>query len=104
MIQRENPIGEQTENRRADHVSHKKRIAEQTGLGHGVYVVSCEKSCANIRFERGQNLPVDVIEKIDSQEQKECGARAAQRHFDRRLQFAIDNCRLQFARSADCKS
>ena len=34
MIQREHPIREQTENRRADHVSHKKRITEQTGLGH----------------------------------------------------------------------
>ena len=79
MIQRENPIGEETEDRCADHVSHKKGVAEQTGLGHGVYVVSCEKSCANIRFERGKNLPVDVIEKIDGQEQKECASRAAQR-------------------------
>ena len=76
------PIREQTENWCADHVSYEKRVAEQTGLGHGVYVVSCEKSCANIRLERGQNLPVDVIEKIDSQEQKESGARAAHRFAD----------------------
>ena len=101
MIQRENPIGEQTENRRADHVSHEKRVAEQTGLGHGVHVVSCEKSCANIRFERGQNLPVDVIEKIDSQEQKQRGARAAHRFLFTKVPSTIADCSLP---RADCKS
>ena len=76
------PIGEQTENRCADHVSHEKCDAQQTGLGHGVHVVSCEKSCANIRLERGQNLPVNVIEKINGQQKKEGGARAAHRFAD----------------------
>src|SRR5438552_6405500 len=46
-------IGEQTENRRADHVSYKERISEQTGLGHRVYVAGCEETCANIRLECG---------------------------------------------------
>ena len=101
MIQRENPIGEQTENWCADHVSHEKRVAEQTGLGHGVYVVSCEKSCANIRFERGQNLPVDVIEKINSQEQKECASRAAQRLCPCSLHQQLP---IAVCRRADCKS
>src|SRR5581483_5937081 len=62
-------IGEQTKNRRADHVGYEKRVAEQTSLGHGVYVARHEKSCANIRLERGEDLPVDVVEKIDGQEQ-----------------------------------
>src|SRR4029079_14444537 len=44
-------VGKETENRRTDHVSHKKGVTEQTGLGHGVYVASGEKSRANIRFE-----------------------------------------------------
>ena len=88
------PIGEQTENRCADHVSYEKCDAQQTGLGHGVYVVSCEKSCANIRLERGQNLPVNVIEKINGQQKKESGARAAHGFAPT---DSIDNCRLQFA-------
>src|SRR6266545_2485487 len=78
-------IGEQTENRRADHVSHEKRVAKQTGLSHGVYVVGCKETCANIRLERSQNLPVDVVKKIDGQEQKECGARATHRSLPRRI-------------------
>ena len=53
MIQRENRSARKPRDRRADHVSHEKGVTEQTGLGHGVYVVSCEKSGANIRFERG---------------------------------------------------
>src|SRR6266478_4076451 len=89
-------IGEQTKNRRADHVSDEKRVAEQTSLRHRVHVVRCEKSSANIRLERRQNLPVDVIEKIDGQEQKECAMRAAHRFFSNRFHC---NCRLQFGRS-----
>ena len=88
------PIREQTENRCADHVSYEKCDAQQTGLGHGVHVVRCEKSCANIRLERGQNLAVNVIEKIDGQQQEERGARAAHRYL---RDNSIGNCRLQFA-------
>ena len=87
-------IGEQTENRRADHVSYEKRVAEQTSLRHRVHVARCKKSCANIRLERGQNLPVDVIEKIDGQQQEKCGSRAADRSFRDRFHRS---CRLQFA-------
>src|SRR6266581_5501652 len=51
-------IGEQTENRRAEHISYEKRISEETGLRHGIYVAHRKKSCANIRLESGQNLTV----------------------------------------------
>ena len=88
-------ISEQAENRGTNHVSDEECVAEQPSLGHGVYVAGREKSGANIGLERGQNLPVDVIEKIDRQEQKECGMRAAHRFFPKRSHC---NCRLQFAR------
>src|SRR5438067_6015826 len=64
-------IGEQTENRCADHVSYKKRVDEQTGLRHSVYIASCEKTRANIRLERGQNLPIDVIKQIDPEQKQQ---------------------------------
>src|SRR5205823_13255708 len=64
-------IGEQTENRCADHVSYKERVAEQTGLRHSVYIASCEKTSANIRLERGQNLPIDVIKQIDPEQKQQ---------------------------------
>src|SRR6266536_6639702 len=63
-----NPISEETKNRCADHVGYEKRVAEQTGLRHSVYVASCEKTRANIRLERGQNLAVNVIEEIDPEQ------------------------------------
>src|SRR5437773_358466 len=58
-------IGKEPENRCADHVGDEKSVAEQPGLRHGIYVAGCEETGANIRLECGQNLPVDVIEKID---------------------------------------
>src|SRR5437762_3550784 len=61
----------------ADHISHEKRVAEQTGLRHGVYVVRYKKTGANIRLERGQNLPIDVIKQIDSEQKQERTVRAA---------------------------
>src|SRR6266850_833126 len=88
-------IGEQAENWRADHVSHEKCDAQQTRLGHRVYVVGCKKTCANVRLERSQNLPVDIVKKIDAQEQKERVTRAGHRYSPNRLHC---NCRLQFAR------
>src|SRR5437870_2333047 len=87
-------IGEQTENRCTDHVSDKERVGKQAGLRHSVYVARCEKTRANIRLERGQDLPVDVIEKVDRQEQKESALRATQRSFPYGFHR---NCRLQFA-------
>src|SRR6266487_990374 len=72
-----NPIGEQTENRRADHVSDEKRVAKQTGLRHSVYVVRRKKTGANIRLERGQNLPIDVIKQIDPEQKQQRTVRAA---------------------------
>src|SRR6266480_3361318 len=88
-------VGEQSQDWRADHVSDEKCVAEQTSLRHRIHVVRCKKSSANIRLERRQNLPVDVIEKIDGQEQKERGTRAAHHFFSNRLHC---NCRLQFGR------
>src|SRR6266542_1910852 len=84
----------QRENRSNDHVSDKKRVGKQAGLRHSVYVARCEKTGANIRLERGQDLPVDVIEKVDGQEQKESALRATQRSFPYGFHR---NCRLQFA-------
>src|SRR5437667_1850050 len=64
-------IGEQTENRCADHVSYKERVAKQTGLRHSVYIASCEKTRANIRLESGENLPIDVIKQIDPEQKQQ---------------------------------
>ena len=61
------PIGKETKNRCADHVSDEKGVTEKTCFGHGVYIIRREESCSNFRFERGQNLPVDIVEKIDRQ-------------------------------------
>src|SRR5207249_1082552 len=87
-------IGKQTENRCADHVSYKKRVAEQTGLRHSVYVVRRKKTGANIRLERSQNLPIDIIKQIDPEQKQERTVRAANRflhatfHASWRLQMA----------------
>ena len=88
-------IGEQTENRRAEHISYEKGVAQQTSFRHSIYVACCEKVCTNIRLKCRQNLAVDVIKKIDGQEQKKCATCAAHRFFHDRLHR---NCRLQFAR------
>src|SRR4030095_5520715 len=97
-------IGEQTENRGADHVSNEKRVAQQTSLRHRVHVARCKKSFANIGLERGQNLPVDVVEKIDSQEQKECATGAAQRTFRNRFHqyLPIAVCRTPIVNDKRC--
>src|SRR4030095_8492593 len=94
----------QTENRGADHVSDEKRVAQQTSLRHRVHVARCKKSFANIGLERGQNLPVDVVEKIDSQEQKECATGAAQRTFRNRFHqyLPIAGCGTPTANDKRC--
>jgi hypothetical protein len=66
---------------RAEHIRHKKRIAKQTGFGHRVWIAGVKKRCANVGFDGGQNLPVDVVKKIDGQQQKQCAART--RHSSR---------------------
>src|SRR5437764_4820875 len=84
-------IGKQTENRCADHVSYKKRVAEQTGLRHSVYVVRRKKTGANIRLERSQNLPIDIIKQIDPEQEQKRTVRAANRflHATFHRQWAI---------------
>ena len=72
-------IGEQAENRRADHVRDKKRVAQPAGPHHRIRIVRRKKRGANIGLKRGENLPVDVIEKIDRQEQSKGHIRARQR-------------------------
>jgi len=61
---------------------------------------AAKKTCANIRLERSQNLAVDVIEKIDTQEQKKCPARAAHSFFSQRIPSALADCSLP---GAECK-
>src|SRR5207247_133748 len=55
--------------------------------------VGAEPCRANVWLDCGQHLPVDVIEKIDAQEQPECGARAGQwfsrTGFHRQLPIAV---------------
>src|SRR5207237_2262816 len=86
------PIGEKAENRCADHVSYEKRVTEQTGLRHGVYVVRRKKTGANIRLERSQNLPIDIIKQIDPEQEQKRTVRAANRFlhatFHRQLAIA----------------
>ncbi len=69
-------IGEKTEDRRRDHVGEEKCRSQRAGAQHRIGIVRSEKRRANIRFDRGQNEPVDVVKKIDREEQSEGEPRA----------------------------
>ena len=69
-------IRQPTEDRRSDHVAEQKRSHEQSGLAALVRIAG-QKLCSDSRQDCGQNVAVDVIEKIDGQEQPKRYARTA---------------------------
>ncbi len=70
-------IGQPAEKRSADHIGDEKRVRQQTGAGHGGRVVRREKSPPDFRFDCSQNLTIDVVKKIDPEQQGECGVGSA---------------------------
>src|SRR5207248_7445666 len=63
------PIGEKTEDGGGDHVGEEECRSQRSGPQHRVGIVRGEKRRANIWLDRGENESVDVVKKIDSEEQ-----------------------------------
>ena len=57
------------------HVSNKKRGAQCPGDRHRIGVVRGEKCLANLRLDRRENLAVDVIKQINTEQQCQRGTR-----------------------------
>ena len=68
--QRDIRSASQPRKRRGNHVANKKGRAERAGLRHCIDVVRRKKSGANLRFDRRENLAIDVVEKINSEQKR----------------------------------
>src|SRR5450755_3146599 len=87
-------IGQPAQCWRGDHVAHDKRGAKRAGDRHCVRIARREKSRTNRRFHRGQDVPVDIIKEINSEEQCERSASASSGLLDR---HGIVDCSWQRA-------
>ena len=103
MSQREIPIREPTENRCADHVSYEKARAQETRLSAWRSDHSgAKKLRSNFRFERGQNMAIDVIEKINARSRRSSAVIARRwAALVPKVASTIADCSLP---PADCKS
>ncbi len=63
------PIGEETQNRRREHVCDEKGGSEQSGIFHCVWVVRGEKSGTNTWLYRSENITIDVVKEVDPQQE-----------------------------------
>src|SRR6266550_3596174 len=70
-------VGQPAKRWRRKHVRNKKRTPQKPGCRHRIGIRRQEECITNLWLDRREDLPIDVIEKIDRKEQPKRRARAA---------------------------
>ena len=64
-------VCQETENGRGDHIANNESRTQQAGPKHGIRIRRIEKCPANFRLDRRQDITIDVVKKINAEQQQE---------------------------------